>query len=285
MDAIYEILSVQNGWEMLIALLDFAIVYFVIYQILLLIKGTRAVQILIGLIVVVAVFFFSKNQYLTLPTTHWFIDKFIANFIIIIVIIFQADIRRALAQFGRTTLFSGGRALEDAPILEEVIKASMMLSQRRLGALIAIERSANLDEVTEEGIRIDAIVSKDILFSIFMPEHQNPLHDGAVVIQKSRITAAGCFLPLTNNPKVEKTLGTRHRAAIGLSEEADAAIIVVSEETGIVSIAFRERLYRELDANEMRDLLQRIFSAEEEISDDSLAERFSDADDDEEAAE
>lgn len=282
MDLLFEILRVESGWEILIAVLDFAIVYFVIYQILLLIKGTRAVQILVGLIVVVAVFFFSKNQFLTLPTTHWFVDKFIANIIIIIVIIFQADIRRALAQFGRTTLFSSGRALEDAPVLEEIIKVSMMLAQRKIGALIAIERNAVLDEVTGEGIRIDAIVSKDVLFSIFLPEHQNPLHDGAVVIQKGRVSAAGCFLPLTNNPNVDKALGTRHRAAIGLSEETDAAVVVVSEETGNVSIAFRDQLYRDLEANEMRDLLQRIFSSEETLSTDELAERFKRASSEEE---
>lgn len=278
-------LQIPGGKELIIALVDFAIVYFAIYQILLLIKGTRAVQIMVGLIVVVAFFFVSKNDYLTLPTTHWFIDKFIGNFIIILVIIFQTDIRRALAQFGRTTLFSSVRSLEDAPVLEEIIKASVMLSQRKIGALIAIERSAGLDEYTEEGIRVDALVTKDLLYSMFLPEHQNPLHDGAVVVRDGRIAAAGCFLPLTNSLEIEKTLGTRHRAAIGLSEESDAAIVVVSEETGMISIAFREEFIRGLNAHEMRDLLQRIFSTGAE-QDEEFIERFRRDDlDDEESSE
>lgn len=274
MIAALEILQWRDGRDILAAVIDFAIVYFVVYRVLLLIKGTRAVQILMGLIVVVGVFLMSKNDYLTLTTTHWLIDKFIVNFIIILVILFQTDLRRALAQFGKTTWLNAARSIEEAPVLEEVIKASVMLSQRRIGALIAIERNAELSEITQEGIRIDAAVSKDLLFSLFLPEHQNPLHDGAVVIQKGRITAAGCFLPLTNNPKVEKTLGTRHRAAIGLSEDTDAAVLVVSEETGTISVAYREQLYRELDANSLRDLLQRIFSPEGEDDEGNLVERF-----------
>ena len=270
MEPLFDILPTFSGVEALVAFIDFAIVFYVVYRILLLIKGTRAVQILVGLIVVIAFFFLSRNDFWTLPTTHWLVDKFIANFIIIAVIIFQSDIRRALAQFGRTTFFAGVSAIEETQVLEEVIKASVMLSQRRIGALVAIERNADLTHFIEEGIRVDATVSKDILFSIFMPEHQNPLHDGAVIIQKGRVTAAGCFLPLTNNPRVEKTLGTRHRAAIGLSEDTDAAIVIVSEETGVISIAYKEELFRELDANEMRDILQRIFSSRD-FEDDARA--------------
>lgn len=275
MQPLLDILHVQSGPQAIIALLDFAVVFFVIYRILLLIKGTRAVQILIGLTIIIALFFLSKNDFWELSTTHWFIDKFISNFIIIIVIIFQSDIRRALAEFGRTTFFSTARSIEETQVLEEVIKAAVMLSSRKIGALICIERSADLTHYTDEGIKLDAAVSKEVLFSLFMPEHQNPLHDGAVVIQGGRVSAAGCFLPLTNSPHVEKSLGTRHRAAIGLSEDADAAIVIVSEETGIISIAFKEELYRELDANEMRDILQSIFSARENDAEEIDAlERF-----------
>lgn len=275
MQPLLDILQVQTGTEAIIALLDFAVVFFVIYRILLLIKGTRAVQILTGLTIIIALFFLSKNDFWELSTTHWFIDKFISNFIIIVVIIFQSDIRRALAEFGRTTIFSTARSIEETQVLEEVIKAAVMLSSRKIGALICIERSADLTHYTEEGIKLDSAVSKEVLFSLFMPEHQNPLHDGAVIIQNGRVSAAGCFLPLTNSPHVEKSLGTRHRAAIGLSEDADAAIVIVSEETGIISIAFREELYRELDANEMRDILQSIFSAREADTDEIDAlERF-----------
>lgn len=262
MDILSYIFQVQSWWDVLYVALDLSIVYFVIYRILLLIKGTRAVQMMIGLVLILLFYVVSQRGYLDLATTRWFIEKFIANFIIIVVIIFQQDIRRALAEVGRTSLVPGARAYEETQVIEEVIKASVMLSQRKLGALIAIEREADLTPFTEEGIELGGVVSKDLLFSLFLPEHQNPLHDGAVVIQQSRVAAAGCFLPLTNNPKVEKTLGTRHRAAIGLSEDTDAAVVIVSEETGTISIAWQGELYRELDANEMRDLLQKIYGPE-----------------------
>lgn len=275
MESLLEILRIADWTDALLVLLDIAIVYFVIYRILLLIKGTRAVQMLIGLVLILLFFFLSQEGYLNLATTHWFIEKFIANFIIIIVIIFQRDIRRALAEVGRTSLLSGTRAFEETQVIEEVIKAAMMLSSRKIGALVAVEREANLTHYTEEGIPIGGNVSKDLLYSLFLPEHQNPLHDGAVIIQQSRVSAAGCFLPLTNNPAVEKTLGTRHRAAIGLSEETDAAVVVVSEETGTVSIAFDGDLYRDLDATEMRDLLQKLYSGQPfTIRRNSFLDRF-----------
>ncbi|QED26566.1 TIGR00159 family protein [Microvenator marinus] len=266
------------------AVVDFALVFFVIYKILHLIKGTRALQILGGLTLMVVMYFISKNSLITLETTHWFIDKFIANIFLIAVVIFQDDIRRALARFGKRTsvsFFSSNRAIEEASVLEEVIKACSQLQQQKLGALIAVERIANLDEITEDGVKLDAAVTKDLLFSLFIPDRQNPLHDGAVVIQKGRISAAGCFLPLTNLPNLEKSMGTRHRAALGLSGVTDAAICIVSEESGHISIAHRDQLYRDLDTNEMRDLLQRIFSPEGR-NDESLVERFRRNDENEE---
>jgi uncharacterized protein (TIGR00159 family) len=230
---------------------------------------------LIGLVLVMVFYFLSQDGYLNLSTTHWFIERFIANFIIIVVIIFQRDIRRALAEVGRTSLLSGTRAFEDTQVIEEIIKASMMLSSRKIGALMAVEREANLTPYTEEGIKVGATVSKDLLFSLFLPEHQNPLHDGAVIIQQSRVSSAGCFLPLTNNPTVEKSLGTRHRAAIGLSEETDSAVVVVSEETGMVSIAFDGELYTDLDAAEMRELLQKLYGGQSfTIRRSSFLDRF-----------
>ncbi|MEO1272932.1 MAG: diadenylate cyclase, partial [Myxococcota bacterium] len=144
--------------------------------------------------------------------------------------------------------------------LEEVVKASVMLAQRTIGALIVLEREADVMPRTSEGIVLDARVSKELLFSAFLTEHQNPLHDGAVIIQGETVVAAGCFLPLSNNPTIDKTLGTRHRAALGLSEDTDAAIVVVSEETGIISVAYREQLIRGLDASRLREVLHKIFS-------------------------
>src|SRR5690554_7042163 len=147
---------------------------------LLLIKGTRAVQMLFGLVVVIVFFIISQKQYLNLATAHWFIEQFIANFIIIVVIIFQHDIRRALAHFGRSSMLSGGSVFEETQVLEEIIKASVMLSSRKIGALIAIEREANLDDYTEEGIKIDAVVTKDLLYSIFVDRKSTRLNSSHV---------------------------------------------------------------------------------------------------------
>ena len=267
MEQFFDIFRFESGWDVLRTIIDMAIVYVIIYRVLLLIKGTRALQVVIGLVLVVAFFYLSGERWLDLEATHWFIERFIANFIIIVVIIFQQDIRRGLAQMGASSLFWGNvSSFQETHVLEEVIKASVMLSSRKIGALIALEREADLGHHTEEGIKIDAQVTKDLLFSLFLPEHQNPLHDGAVVVQKGRVMAAGCFLPLTNNPRVEKSLGTRHRAGIGLTEDTDAAVVIVSEETGIVSVAHKGELFRELDSNQMRDLLQSIFRVGGEAS-------------------
>lgn len=259
-DEIRDILADSTWFEGLATALDVLIVYYIIYRILLLIKGTKAVQMLMGLIAIIVFFFASKEEYLNLPTLHWLLDKFIGSFILIIVVIFQDDIRRGLSQFGKTSIFSRMTERSETQVIEEVVKASIMMSNARVGALMAIQRDANLGEFGSAGVALDARVSKDLLFSIFLPTHQNPLHDGAVLLQGDRIVAAGCFLPLTNNPNIEKTLGTRHRAAIGLSEQTDAAIVVVSEESGTISVVYREELLRGLDATTLREVLHRIFS-------------------------
>lgn len=262
MDILVDIFRIETGWDVLFTILDLGIVYYVIYRILLLIKGTRALQMLFGLVFVLVFFYLSQGEYLNLTTTHWVLDIFMANLIIIVVIIFQEDIRRALAEFGSTPLFAGGRrSYEETSVIEEVIKACVMLSNRKVGALIAIEREADLGHYIEEGLEVDAVATKDMLFTIFLPEYRNPLHDGAVIVRKGRIAAAGSFLPLTINPRVEKSLGTRHRAAIGLTEDTDAAVAIVSEETGRISVAHDGELFKDLDANEMRAFLQRIYSS------------------------
>ncbi len=260
LESVLNILQIASWRELPLILLDVAIAYYIIYRILLLIKGTRAAQMLLGLLLVILFFFLSAQNFLDLRITNWFLDKFIANFIIIIVIIFQDDIRRALAQAGsRTSIFSRQRSIQESYVLEEIIKASSMLSKRQLGGLIAIEREASLNTFIEEGITLDSAISKDLLFSVFLPEHQNPLHDGAVIVQQGRISAAGCVLPLTQNSRVPKSLGTRHRAAVGLSEDYDAAVVVVSEETGQMSVAYKGELYRSLEVTELRELLQNIY--------------------------
>lgn len=275
-----EILSIFGGGNKavwLASLVDFIIIYYVIYRGLLLIKGTRAVQVVMGILVILLLFVVSKNSFWTLPATHWFVDKFFQNFVIVLIVVFQQDIRRALAQFGRTSNFlSSGSGFQEINVLEEVIQCATNLAGKRIGALIVIERQANLDYlIPDEAVRIDAAVSRELLFSLFLTEHGNPLHDGAVIISNGRIASAKVILPSRHNAKINSALGTRHRAGISLAEDTDAAIVIVSEETGTMSVAYNEELFRPLETNELRELLQRIFSTQiEDNSWNALMERF-----------
>ncbi len=246
--------------DILIDVVDVILVFYLIYRVLLLIKGTRAFQMLVGLLLVVVVYVVSQQDYFGLSTINWLLDKFIASFVVILVIIFQDDFRRGLRQVGRSSPLTGLSHVEQTHFLEEIVKAATLLGEQSIGALIVLEREASLDEYIGDGVRIDGAVTKELLISLFLPDRANLTHDGAVVIQKGRIAAAGCFLPLTTNPQVDRSLGTRHRAALGLSEHTDSIIIAVSEETGIVSVVFREELTRKLSTTELRDLLQKLFN-------------------------
>ncbi|MFT4704350.1 MAG: diadenylate cyclase [Bradymonadia bacterium] len=252
-----EALSIGSAWDLILTVVDFAIVYTLIYQILLLIRGTRAVQMLVGLLLIIFGYFISRDEYLGLSTLHWLLDKFIASFILLIVVLFQNDIRRALSSFGRTSYFSGLSSEQGAQLVEELVRAAVMLGRNRIGGLIVVERDGDLSPFAEEGIQVDALVTHETLYATFNPANANPLHDGAAVIRGDRLVAAGCFLPLSSNPRIDKALGTRHRAAIGLTEDNDALVVVVSEETGTISIAKDGKLERDLDANALRDVLQR----------------------------
>ena len=258
MDALIQDIA---GWGWLFAALDVVVVAWLIYRILVLIKGTRAVQMLIGLTLVILVFFASKSDNMDLLTLNWILDKFIASFIVILVVIFQHDIRRGLTQVGRNPILAGGWTAESGHFYEEIVRGTTLLSNHKLGALIAVERDADLAPYMEEGVRIHANVSKELIYAIFLKSYENPLHDGAMIIRKGQIAAAACFLPLTANPKVDRALGTRHRAGIGLSEETDATVIIVSEETGTISIASNGQLRRNFDQNSLRAELQRVFGA------------------------
>lgn len=266
------------------ALLDLALVYFVIYRILLIIKGTRAVPMLIGLVVIAVLYYFSQEAFLDLRTFNWLLEQFIASLFLIVVVLFQSDIRRALAAFGRTDFLSGFRSGQGAQVIDEVVKASTSLANQGIGALIVIEREADLSPFLEESTKLDARVSRDLLYSLFVPERQNPLHDGAVVIRQGRVEAAGVFLPMSVNPQIDRSLGTRHRAALGLSEEADALVIVVSEERSSVSLAFEGVLERDLSSTDLRqrvtDLLTRrpskLFRRERVAADETSAGVFED---------
>ena len=258
-DSIFTIFEGFTTSDWLYSILDILIVAYLIYQILMLIRGTKAMQILFGLLIFVALYLLSNL--LDLVTLNWLLEKFIGSFIIIIVIIFQEDIRRGLSEFGKTGSLSTTKT-EDrlgASPIEEIVKAASLLSERRIGALIAIEMDAILDQYMVEGIKIDATITKELLVSLFIPYKANPTHDGAVIIRNQRINSAGCFLPLSANDRIDKALGTRHRAAIGLSESTDAVIVVVSEETGIISVAHNEQLTRKLSPEALRDYLHKMF--------------------------
>lgn len=240
---------------------DIAIVSFLLYQLLLLIRGTRAAQMAVSGVFLLILFFLS--EWLQLETVNWVIRNLASYVVIAIIVLFQADIRRALAHFGRLPFFRYLERLEAAnETVEELVVSATNLSTRRIGAIIAIERRIGLRNYIESGIPLDATITYDLLGSIF--QTGSPLHDGAVIVQGDRIAAAACFLPLSVNPQVSRDLGTRHRAALGLTEENDAVAIVVSEETGNISLALGGALERGLTVDALRDRLKTLLGAKRE---------------------
>jgi diadenylate cyclase len=249
----FEFLSFDKfGW---VSLVDVFIVSVLIYQILLLIRGTRAVQMALGL-GFLAVFFYI-SRWLHLEMVQWILTNIVPYFVFGIIVLFAAEIRRALASIGKNPLI---RRFSQDPLKEsydDIVLAATTLASQRIGGLIVIERDIGLKNYIESGVAVDAALSYDLLVSIFSPGA--PLHDGAVIIRKDRITAAACFLPLTVNPKLSKELGTRHRAAIGVTEESDAVVIVISEETGIISVVLGGKIERSLDGESLKKSLASIF--------------------------
>lgn len=229
---------------------DIALVFLGVYWLLLLIKGTRAIQILVGLMALIAARLISDLA--GLMTLSWILDNFLASAVLIIIVLFQADIRRALARVGRG-VFPRLSQRQESQILEEVVRACQTLAQKRVGALIVLERETGLEDLIEIGTNVDAAVSKELLASLFLP--YSPLHDGAVVIQQGRVAHAGCILPLTLRTDLPEGVGTRHRAAVGITEESDAVVIVVSEETGTISVVRSGEMTRDLDAPRLRVVL------------------------------
>ncbi len=235
--------------------LDILIVSLVIYEALKLIRGTRAMQMAIGSLLVLVLFY--ASTLFPLQTVSWLIRNVLAYAVFAAIVLFQSDIRRALSHLGRAPFFRYfGRAERAAETIEEIVTATNLLASDRVGAIIVLEREIGLRNYVESGIPIDAEVSYDLLTTIFQPS--TPMHDGAVIILEDRIAAAACFLPLTVNPKLDKDLGTRHRAAIGLTEETDAVAIVVSEERGEISISLNGRISRGLTTDELRIRLQAL---------------------------
>ncbi|OAS86239.1 MULTISPECIES: diadenylate cyclase CdaA [Metabacillus] len=235
---------------------DILLVWYVIYKLIMVVRGTKAVQLLKGITVIIVVRMLS--QYLGLSTLQWLMDQALTWGFLAIIIIFQPELRRALEQLGRGRLFSrGGLPGEDDPeiTVEAIVKATDYMAKRRIGALMSIEKETGMSDYIETGIPLNSMISSELLINIFIPN--TPLHDGAVIIQKNQIAAAACYLPLSESPFISKELGTRHRAALGISEVTDSLTIIVSEETGSVSVARNSELHRNLTQDELREILQK----------------------------
>lgn len=229
---------------------DIGLVALIYYRIILFIKGTRAVNVAWGLVFVILAWYISGE--LGLYTFNWLLANFLGSLFLVTIILFQRDIRRALAEVGTGGFFKRTKLAEE--VLEEIVTATASLAVEKTGALIIVERSMPLGDVLEKGVEVDARVSRQLLVNLFCKD--TPLHDGAVVIRGDRIAAASCILPLSPGTGLPQFLGTRHRAAIGLTEESDAVAIVVSEERGEVSMAIRGRLSMNLSSFQLRESLQ-----------------------------
>src|SRR5579875_1875179 len=242
-------------WKYISSAVDILLVWFVIYKLINIIKGTKAVQLLKGILVILVVRILS--DFLGLTTMSWIMQQLITYGFLAIIIIFQPELRRALEQLGRGRFFSRGTSsIENGQerTVEAIVKATEYMAKRRIGALISIERETGMSDYIETGIALNSQISSELLINIFIPN--TPLHDGAVIIQKTHIAAAACYLPLSESPFISKELGTRHRAALGISEVTDSLTIVVSEETGSISITKNGELHRDLSIEKFQQLLE-----------------------------
>ncbi|MCP1146417.1 diadenylate cyclase CdaA [Lysinibacillus endophyticus] len=245
--------------------LDVLLVWYVIYKLLTLIKGTKAVQLLKGLFVIIFARF--ATVIFGLDTLGWLLQEVIDWGFLAIIIIFTPEIRRALEQLGRGKIFqrsTGQLEDEQTRLIEAMKKAVSYMAKRRIGALISLEKETGLNEYIETGIKLNAEITSELLINIFIPN--TPLHDGAVIVQKDKISAAACYLPLSESTFISKELGTRHRAAVGLSEVTDAVTIVVSEETGAVSLTKNGNLHRNLTIDEFEAQLRKMWFGPEQDS-------------------
>jgi diadenylate cyclase len=231
--------------------IDMALVWMVVYRVLILIRRTGTIQMLSGLGILAISYVFSI--WFELFTFNWILEKFFSNLFVIVVILFQAEIRRALAHIGSNPFFTDASAAQETHIIEEIAKGVMAIAQRGYGALVVLEKEIVIDYHIELGTEMDAMVSSELLISLFHPT--SPVHDGAVLIRNGKMHSAGCFLPLSKNPALDKNLGTRHRAAIGLSEESDALVIVVSEESKSVGVVSHGHLTTNIELGDLRKLL------------------------------
>ncbi|MGI5875849.1 MAG: diadenylate cyclase CdaA [Dethiobacteria bacterium] len=242
-------------------IIDIAIVSYIFYRLIMLIRGTRAEQLVKGLVVLLIAMVASEQ--IGLRTINWLLRGFMTIGLVAIPIVFQPELRKALEQLGRGKIFPKPLPNYEDDIyyvLEEMQKAIPVLVKKKIGALVILQRKTGLKDIIETGIIIEGIVTAELIINIFMP--RSPLHDGAVIIRGNTIAAAGCFLPLTENPNLSKELGTRHRAGLGITEISDAVAIIISEETGVISMAYEGKLTRYLDQKTLRSNLINIYLAD-----------------------
>lgn len=250
-------------------LFDILIVSIITYRVLLLMRGTRGAQMTYGIIVLLLFYYLTRFFHLT--AVQFLLSNLLTYIVFAIIVLYQSEIRRGLAGLGKTPLLGRHRRRSGKDGYEEIILAATTLASKKIGALIVIEKDIGLKNYAESGIALDAVLTYDLMVTIFSPN--TPLHDGAVIIQHNRLIAAGCFLPLTLDPHLSKELGTRHRAAIGITEETDAVAVIVSEETGIISAAVGGKITRNLEGSELRKLLQMAIEGHPQRAPQSLSER------------
>lgn len=257
LEGIYRLFAARPPWQVLRDIADVFIVAWVIYRALLVLRGTRAIQMAVGLGIVLLVYLGAKLlHFITLLSV---LSWLLSSIVLIVVVIFQNDIRRALIRMGGTAWFTGGRE-QQSRVIDEVVAAATELARHRMGALIAFEQDANVLEFTKsEGIALDSVVTRELLVSLFVPESVNKLHDGAVLIRDLKIARAGIFFPMPDTKILDAQLGSRHRAALGITEETDAVVVVVSEERGTISFCFSGNIVSNLDGQSLRHALLGLF--------------------------
>lgn len=249
----------QFSW---LDVVDILIVAFIVYQLLQFIRGTHAVQMALGGLVLVILYW--ASQWFNLETVNWLLRTFLPYVVFGIIVVFQTEIRKVLAHLGKTPLLGAFATTRTEEVIDEIVLAATTLAAQRTGAILVIEREMGLRSYIETGIALDALLTYDLLISIFNPG--TPLHDGAVVIQGNRVAAAACFLPLTVNPALSRELGSRHRAAIGVTEDTDALAVVVSEETGGISVVVGGNIRRNVDGRALKQALLEVLEVQEAVS-------------------
>lgn len=256
------VLEFIKSYVSIVDVIDVAFISYIIYRILLLLRGTRAIYMLVTIIILLLIL--SLSDFLGLRVTGWVLSNMSGYLFLGLIIIFQPELRRALAFIGESKFFERTVSL-NSQIVDELVRTATILANRQLGALIIIQRNTDISHYVTLGQKIDSVVSKDLLLSIFIP--YSPLHDGAVILEGTRLTYAGCILPLTKREDIAQQYGTRHRAAIGITEETDAVAIVVSEERGEISVSVGGQIIPNLDANALKETLGEIIKINKSAED------------------